>query len=352
LNRHTNNFITKLSYWEFWPWPVIYFPIMLYGVWLSLKARSPFFFFSVNPGIESGGLLIESKKDILDLIPDELKPKTLFFKFPASFDEIIEKMNNNALHFPVIAKPDYGERGWMVEKIEDLEELKNYINQIRVNMLIQEFIDLPVELGIFYYRFPGSSRGQISSIVGKELLHVIGDGKSAVRDLIKTNPRARLHLKELERRHKGLLNHVPARREKVELLSIGNHCRGATFINRNDLIDRQLEEMVNSFARNIPGFYYGRFDIRCSSIDTLKQGRSFKILELNGGKSEPAHIYHPGSSLLEAYRVLFYHWQTLFRIAMKNHQNGYTFPSFKEGWKVWKKYRSYKKIKYSGYTPG
>lgn len=352
MKKQVNNFITKLTHWEFWPWPVIYFPIVLYGGWLSLKARSPFFFFSVNPGIESGGLLIESKKDILDMIPELLKPKTLFFEFPSSFDEIIKEMNRNGMHFPVIAKPDYGERGWMVEKIEDPEELKNYINQIRLNMLIQEFVDFPLELGIFYYRIPGSPAGRISSVVGKELLHVIGNGQSTVRNLIEQDPRARLHLTDVEKRHGGLMNQVPSKNERVELLSIGNHCRGATFLNRNDLIDQQLEDMIDSVARLIPGFYYGRFDIRCSSIDALKQGHSFKILELNGGKSEPAHIYHPGSSLFEAYRVLFFHWNILFRIAVKNHQNGYTFPSFKEGWKIWKKYRFYQNIKKSTYNPG
>jgi hypothetical protein len=325
---------------------------MLYGCWLSLKARSPFFFFTVNPGIESGGLLVESKKDILDLIPSDLKPKTLFFEFPCSFDEIIEEMDKNAMYFPVIAKPDYGERGWMVEKIEDPDELKNYINQIRVNILVQEFVDLPVELGIFYYRIPGNHQGRISSVAGKDLLHVVGDGHSTLKTLIKNNSRARLRLRELEKRHKGLLNQVPVRNERVELISIGNHCRGATFLNRNDLIDQQLEQMIDSFARNIPGFYYGRFDIRCSDVDALKNGHSFRILELNGGKSEPTHIYHPGSSLIEAYRVLFFHWKTLFRIAMINHQKGFSFPSFREGWRTWKKYLYYKKMKKSGYIPG
>lgn len=352
MKEQVNNFITKLTHWEFWPWPVIYLPIVLYGGWLSLKARSPFFFFSVNPGIESGGLLIESKKDILDLIPDSLKPKTLFFKFPSSFEEIIEAMNSKGMHFPVIAKPDYGERGWMVEKIEDPEELKNYVNQIRVNMLIQEFIDLPIELGIFYYRIPGNGAGRISSVVGKELLHVVGNGKSTVRTLIRQDPRTRLHQNEVEKRHQGLMNQVPSRGERLELLSIGNHCRGATFLDRNDLIDPQLEKIVNSIALRIPGFYYGRFDIRCSDIDALKQGHSLKILELNGAKSEPAHIYHPGSSLFEAYRVLFFHWKMLFRIAMKNHENGFSFPSFKQGWKIWKKYRFYQKIKKTSYRPG
>jgi hypothetical protein len=320
---------------------------MIYYCWLSIKARSPFFFFSTNPGIESGGLLIESKKDILDLIPDHLKPKTLFFEYPASVEEILEKIGADGIHFPVIAKPDYGERGWMVEKIEDQEELRIYVNQLRINLIIQEFIDMPVEVGIFYYRLPDESRGHISSVTGKELLHVTGDGSSTVRMLIRDNARAKLQLKELEKRHQGLMNYVPARKERVELIPIGNHCRGTTFIDRYDVIDNRLEETVDSFARRIPGFYYGRFDIRCSDIESMRQGRTIKILELNGVKSEPAHIYHPGSSIIEAYRVLFFHWKILFKIALANHKNGYGYPSIREGWKTWKKYRYYKKIRRS-----
>jgi len=318
---------------------------MLYGIWLAIKARTPFFFFNVNPGIESGGLLIESKKEILDSIPDILKPKSLFFKFPASFEEVLQEISENRIYFPLIAKPDYGERGWMVEKIEDQEELKKYINGIRLNFIIQEFIDLPIELGIFYFRYPGSSQGNISSIVRKELLHVKGNGFSTVKTLIRNNARARLQLREIEKRHPDIMNLVLGRDEKIELIPIGNHCRGTTFLNGNDLIDDELNLVVNSFASRIHGFFYGRFDIRCSSIKELKLGKSFKILELNGGKSEPAHIYHPGSSLFEAYRVLFFHWRTLYEIAILNHQNGHPYPSFVEGWKTWKKFRFYKKIR-------
>jgi len=254
-------------------------------------------------------------------------------------DELVAK----GIYFPLIAKPEFGERGWMVEKIEDKEELRKYIDQIRVNMIIQEYIDMPIELGIFYYRYPGESRGHISSVTGKELLHVLGDGASTIRRLIYRNPRAKLQLKEIEKRHQGHMNFVPARGERVELISIGNHSRGATFLNRNDLIDTELETAIDAFAGKIPGFFYGRFDIRCLSLEDLKKGRSFKILELNGGKSEPAHIYHPGSSLIDAYRVLFFHWRTLFKIAMLNHRDGYDFPPFREGWKTLKKYWNYKK---------
>jgi hypothetical protein len=128
-----SRFFTRLLNWEYWPWQVVYFPIMLYWLWLSVKARNPFFFFTANPGIESGGMLVESKIDILNLIPDSLKPKTIFCPYPASLSEIMIAMDEKNIRFPVIGKPDHGERGWMVEKLSGQEELVNYINLIRTN---------------------------------------------------------------------------------------------------------------------------------------------------------------------------------------------------------------------------
>jgi len=344
LNKNT--FLFKLLNWEYWPWEVIYIPIILYYLWLSLKSRTLFFFFNVNPGIEGGGLLIESKKKILDLLPDKLIPKSLYFEHPVSQDEVLEGMSLHSIHFPVIIKPDYGERGWMVEKIEDSYELDKYLKINRLNIIVQEFISYPIELGIFYVRHPDEDQGHITSIVKKKLLYVTGDGIANVRDLIKRNPRARIQLKRIEIRHPDLLNYIPDSGEKIELVPIANHARGAIFIDGNDLINPQLSHVVDNIGKNIKGFYYGRFDIRCKNIEDLNKGINFRILELNGAKSEPAHIYQPGYSLGKAYKVMLYHWKEMYYIARINLKNGIPFPSFSEGWAVWKKYRYYSRMRH------
>lgn len=340
----SRNFLIRLVNWEFWPWQIIYFPVMLFWLWLSIKARSLFFFAAVNPGIESGGLLVESKSAILDLLADDLKPKTRLMEYPISFEEVIEKLKAGSIRFPVIVKPDHGERGRRVEKIEDREELRTYIKTVREDFIIQEYIDLPLETGIFYYRYPGQEQGTISSLVIKELLHVTGDGSSTVETLMEKDPRARLQIKRVRKRHPGLMNRVPDKGEKIELVPIGNHRRGATFLNGNHLIDEALTEVVDEFARKIEGFFYGRFDIRCAGMEELKKGKTIKILELNGAKSEPAHIYDPGFSLAEAYKVLFTHWRIIYRIARENHKRGVKYPSWNEGWAMWKKFRYYKNL--------
>jgi hypothetical protein len=324
--------------WEFWPWQIVYFPVILYYIWLAIKARSLFFFYSTNPGIESGGLLAESKNDILKLIPHGLKPKTLYFRAITGYDEVISALEKTKMHFPVICKPDYGERGWKVEKINDTHELQKYVGQIRIDFLIQEFIDKAIELGIFYIRMPNEEHGKITSIVQKELLCILGDGESTIREIMKRSPRNMLYLSQVHDRHPDLLNLVPDKGQKIELVPIGNHSRGTTFFNGNHLITEKLERTFDALSSKINGFYYGRFDIRCDNIHDLYEGKGFKILELNGAKSEPAHIYHPGFPILEAYKILIHHWNLIYQIAKINRENGSHYPSFREGWAGWRKF--------------
>ncbi len=340
-----NRFFTKLLHWEFWPWQIVYFPVMVYGLWLSIKSRSFFFFFTVNPGIETGGMLTESKIEILKLIPEELRPKTVLCTYPASLQDSLNQMGKEKINFPVICKPDRGERGWRVEKISGKEELGGYINNSKTDFLIQEFIDMPFEAGIFYSRFPDQDQGFVSSVVIKELLQVKGDGISPVRELVKKSMRGSLQLLVLEKRIPDQMNYVPSKDEKIELVPIGNHSRGTTFYNGNHLIGNQLNDVMNRIGCNIRGFYYGRFDIRCINSEGLLKGENIKILELNGAKSEPAHIYHPGYPILKAYSDLFRHWNTLYKIARMNRKSGIRYPTFSEGWKSWKKFLKYQRLR-------
>ena len=78
-------FFIRLFNWEYWPFNVVYGPLFLYWFFLSLKARSFFFFNTSNPTIKNGGFLMESKKEVYDLIPFEYYPATLLFK-ASSFD--------------------------------------------------------------------------------------------------------------------------------------------------------------------------------------------------------------------------------------------------------------------------
>lgn len=296
----------KLTNWEFWPFNVFYFPIFCYAAWLMLKARSFFFFSASNPGIEYGGMLGESKMKIFEVLPNKYKPITLLLKPGITLKEFNDLLVKNELKYPFILKPDIGERGWMVKKISNQAQLSKYLDQIKVPFLLQEFIDWPVEMGVFYYRLPDEQNGKVTSIVLKEMMTVAGDGHTTVGELLLTNPRSVIAYKEIEKMSGEIFDYVPESGESVEVVPIGNHCLGTTFLNGNYYINDKINQAFDETAKTYPGFYFGRFDIRCESIDELEKG-NFLILELNGCGSEPGHIYHPGYPLFKAYKELIFH---------------------------------------------
>lgn len=338
------NFWTKLTKWEYWPFEVVYFPIFFYWLWLSLKARSFFFFSAANPSIETGGMLGESKFEILKKIENRYKPETIFIDMPMDTNTVLQKMLEGGISFPLIAKPDIGERGWKVEKIHNQEELEAYVKQMKVNFLIQEYIDYELELGLFYYRFPNQKKGVISSIVLKEFLTLRGDGKSTVQELILGHQRARLQYKVLQIKYRSMMREVLPHDEKITLVYIGNHCRGTKFLNGNHLINNRLVEVFDQISQSIPGFHYGRYDIRCKSLEELYDGREIKILELNGAGAEPGHIYDPEFPFLKVYGVLFHHWSVLYKISKANYLNGTAYMSLTEAWQAIVKLRNYRKL--------
>jgi hypothetical protein len=338
------NFWTKVSNWEYWPFEVVYFPIFFYWLWLSVKARSLFFFSAANPSIESGGMLGESKYGILEKLPDEYKPRTLLIEIPLGMGAILEKIQAERITFPLIAKPDVGERGWKVEKIHNQTELEAYVKQMRVNFLIQEYVAYEIELGLFYYRFPSQTKGVISSIVMKEFLTLTGNGKSTVRELILNHQRARLQYEVLVEKNPGLMEQILPDGTKTTLVYIGNHCRGTKFVNGNHLINDRLISVFDKISSSVPGFHFGRYDIRCQSLEELYEGKGIKILELNGAGAEPGHIYDPDFPFLEAYGVLFHHWSILYQISKANYEKGTPYMSATEAWQTIMKLRSNRKL--------
>lgn len=328
------NLWAKVSNWEYWPFGILYFPIFFYWLWLSTKARSLFFFSAANPSIESGGMLGESKYGILEKVPSEYKPKTFLIKVPSAMNTILEMIQEKKISFPLIAKPDVGERGWKVEKIHNQTELEAYVKQMKVNFLIQEYISFELELGIFYYCFPSQAKGVISSIVVKEFLTVTGNGKSTLSKLLMNHQRARLQYFVLATKYKQMLGEVLPDSQKFTLVHIGNHSLGTKFLNGNHLINKQLTDVFDNISHSIEGFHYGRFDIRCKSLKELYEGKGIKILELNGAGAEPGHIYDPEFPLLQAYRVLFYHWRVLYEISKSNYEKGAAYMSAREAFQM------------------
>ena len=106
---------------------------------------------------------------------------------------------------------------------------------------------------------------------------------------------------------------------------------GAMFLDDSHLADEQLREVMDQVCRQIPGFYFGRLDIRFKSWEDLKAGRHFSIIEVNGAGSEPTHIYDPSHSLFFAWKEIIRHWVLLYKISRINHSLGHPYLSWKEG---------------------
>ena len=333
-----SNFIIRLTAWEYWPFGIVQFPLFIYWLWLSLRARSLLFFSASNPTIVLGGMFGESKNDVLNLIPDQYKPKTILVETPASVERVLQLLKDHEFSFPVIFKPDLGERGFMVKKISSSDQVGSYIKTLNKDFLIQEFLDLPIELGVFYTRMPDKPEGHVTSVVIKEMLSVTGDGKSTLKELILAKPRAKLQWEKLKVTHTDLLSRTIPKGEKFVLNAIGNHALGTTFLNGDYLISPELSKTFDFISKQINGFYFGRYDLRCASMEDLYEGK-VKIMELNGCGAEPTHIYHPGFSLWKAMRIMFIHWETIFLISMQNHERGASFTTFREGRMVYKKFR-------------
>ena len=107
----------KIFRYEYWPMILFYIPILPYWVYLALKNKSLAYFSVANPGIELGGFFGESKSEILALIDEKYLPKSIEVKNKMDFDAMITQLKSNQINFPLIAKPDVGERGDSVSKI-------------------------------------------------------------------------------------------------------------------------------------------------------------------------------------------------------------------------------------------
>jgi membrane protein DedA with SNARE-associated domain len=317
----------RLTRWEFWPASIFYAPVILYVALLALKRRSLTLFTSANPRIVAGGFVGESKSEILKGLSDSADLVARASLIESALDAEARRrrvrsfMTDNRLSFPVVLKPDMGQRGSGVAVVRSEAELNDYLGRTRVDTIVQEYVP-GSEFGLFYYRRPSEERGRIFSITEKRFPIVTGDGASTLEHLILKDPRAVCMARYYFDKQGERLLDVPAEGEQVQLVEIGTHCRGAIFLDGARVKTAALEEAIDRVSKGFEGFYFGRFDVRAPSIDEFKRGTNFKIIELNGVTSEATHIYDPKNGLFAAYKVLFKQWRVAFEIGAENRARG------------------------------
>ena len=315
----------RLSRWEFWPLWLFYVPIACWIGWLALRHRSVSLATAVNPGIPGGGFAGERKSEILRgfrgagefLLASEL------LSAAASPEARVAGARAFAARagLPVVLKPDVGERGSGVRFAHRLEDLERMARELATDTILQAYAP-GIELGIFYVRRPDEPRGRIFSLTEKRLLSVTGDGERTLEALILDHPRAVCMAPRFLDRFAARLDEIPWSGETVQLVDVGTHSQGALFLDAQRHWTPELEAAVDRLAQSLPGFHFGRFDVRVPSFEDLRAGRGIRVLELNGLTAEATHIYDPANGLLGAYRVLFRQWALAFEIAAANRARG------------------------------
>jgi len=305
----------RITRWEFWPPWIFYPPVVVWILGLGVRHRGLTVFTAANPGIEGGGFIAESKAAILTGLAGAGDAVARWKLVPAGtgrFDDVAD------LGLPLVLKPDAGQRGSGVAIARSGAEVEAYLSQARYDVIAQEFVP-GVEYGVFYVRRPSEEAGSIFSITEKTLPAVVGDGRRTLEELILDDPRAVAMAKVYLDKNAERLGAIVPEGDRVTLVELGTHCRGAIFGGGAHLVTPELTAAIDRISRAFPGFCFGRYDVRASSIEAFRRGE-VRVIELNGVTSEATAIY--GGGLLDAYRTLFAQWKLAFEIGAENRARG------------------------------
>jgi len=324
------------------PAPLFYIPVALQWLWLGLRHGSLTLPTVANPLLQAGGLMGESKSDCMEQVGPTGRRWIAPYRTVsrpagdanglATLARAEAAMREASLDYPVVVKPDIGWRGFGVRLIHDRIALRRYLAAFPAGetVILQQPIDYDGEAGVFYVRLPGSDRGSIFSMTFRYYPHVVGDGRSTLRQLIEQDPRAGsksdVHLRK-DPMHCATatldLDAVPDAGEIVRLAFIGSNRVGGLYRDARRYITPALTERIDRIAKSIPEFWFGRFDLRFKSIDSFMQGQEFSIVEINGAGAEAIHIWDPDVTLGEAWRTLFEQQATMFEVARRNRARGF-----------------------------
>ncbi len=313
----------RLTSSEFWPSSLLYFPVFLFLLLRTFRRGNRFLDFTAcNPSIPASGFIDESKSGILDQIADR-SAVAPYLLLPATLapEERLSRALAFVSGYPVVLKPDAGQRGERVVIARDEARLRRALANAVGDHLIQAYVP-GLEFGVFFVRPPGREEGFLLSITRKTFPGIVGDGLQNVEDLLLAHPRAVCQARVLFHQHRERLYDIPAAGERIPLTDVGNHARGALFEDATPLATPALTHRINAVCRSFPGFHFGRFDIRVPTLEDFQAGRALSILELNGLTSESTSLYDPGYSYIRRVAVLVRQWGWACRIGRHNRENG------------------------------
>lgn len=316
----------RLTRWEFWPMWAVYPPVIAYILWLGLRHRCLTLCTAANPGMPAGGGLAgESKSAILRGLagagPAVARWEAIPPGEPAARGAAVAAfMRREGPAFPVVLKPDVGERGAGVVIARTEAAVAEALRAEARPLVVQAYVP-GVEFGVFYVRMPSAAQGEIFSVTAKHPVVVTGDGRSSLETLILADDRAVCLAPFFLRLHAARLDDVPAAGERIALSELGTHSRGALFLDSTHLVTPELTAAVERVSRTYAGFHFGRYDVRAASPEAFRCGE-FAVIELNGLTSEATAIYDPRHGGWFGWRTLCRQWRLAFAIGAENRARG------------------------------
>lgn len=329
----------RLTRWEFWPRWAVYPPVVIYCCWLALRYRGATLFSAVNPSMGAGGGLVgESKSEILTGLAGAGE-RVAAWVLVGRGDEaqrwasVCEFVATHG--WPVVLKPDVGERGSGVVIARDEAGARAALAADSSPLIAQRYVP-GVEFGVFYVRLPSAERGTIFAVTDKRMVTLVGDGRSTLETLILADERAVCMGTFFLEKFSARLDVVPAAGAPLVLTELGTHCRGAVFLDGAQWVTAALSAEVERVSQAYAGFYFGRYDVRTPSAEALQRGE-FTVIELNGLTSEATSIYDPRHSVWHGWRVLCRQWGLAFAIGAENRARGAKVWTVAEVWALLKK---------------
>lgn len=333
----------RLTHWEYWP-PTVVYPLAIWPLlFRRLTYRRVLDFLSCNPAMPLSGFAMESKGEILDSFspPDPARIRIAEYRRLRAEEGLPEVLAFAEKHsWPVVLKPDIGERGRGVAIVRTEEEAHKWL-QLNPDTaaMVQEYI-AGREVGVHWAQLPSERKGRITSLSRKLPQSLVGNGRDPIERLILQDKRAAAMAKHFLSQFALRLHEIPARGEKVVLTELGTHCLGAIFEDARDGITPELEEALDQAGLSFEGFHFGRYDIRVPDEESLRRGEGLVILELNGVTGEPAHIYQPNYPLWKGLGDLRRHYQLASEIGKQLREKGKEPVTWKQLWKVIQEHRT------------
>ena len=309
---------------EFWPNWVIYAPMLPCFAWNALRFGFARTLTVVNPCWPDSGAVGESKQAGLEAFDSEFVSPSFLLAPPEGgaftrdqIDAAVATLGSKGWPYPVIVKPDAGQRGLGVKLVRGEPALRELLASARAPVIVQRFEAGACEVGLFFIRDPGTD-GRLFSICDKRFPHAAGDGRSTLAELIERDPRLRLQARVFLERWAGQLDRVLAAGESLRLANAGNHAQGCLFVDGERLRTPELEAWVRRACSTARGFNYGRLDVRFPDEAACRRGEGGVILEANGITSESTNMYDPKLGALRAWKLMHAHWRAAFRIGAAN----------------------------------